>query len=251
LKIMRNSAMPSAVAGSARKPRAVETLGRTAHGTRRTAASWLALALLFAAGPARAATVLHLSASATVRIMPDRLGASLVAEAARSTPVEAQAAVNLMVRQALATARAVSSVTTSTGSYSVWYVADPHPQWRANQALILTGTDGPALLGLVGRLQGDGLAVSDLAWSLAPKTAAAAHDKAEALALAALKGKAERAAKLLGMSFVGFRQVWLNPEGLPVQPMAMMAARAVPPPSAVPAESSVTATVTAEADLEK
>ncbi|MDA8051568.1 MAG: SIMPL domain-containing protein [Rhodospirillales bacterium] len=212
----------------------------------------LALGLLVAWTPARGATILHLSASATVEVMPDELDATLSAEAAAHTPVEAQGKVNRMVSQALAAARAVAAVGVSTGSYSVWRVTEPNPQWRANQALVLKATNGAALLGLVGTLQAEGLAVSSLAWSLASKTAATAHDKAEALALAALKAKAERTASLLGLHFTGFLQVWLGPRGQPPpRPTAFLAARAIPGPSAVPGESSVVATVSGEAKLEQ
>lgn len=215
-------------------------------------AASFALALLIGAGSAGAATILHLSSSATVKVMPDQLDATLAAEAGADTPVQAQAAVNAMVSRALAQAGAVSAVTASTGSYTVWHVGDPHPGWRAQQTIRLTATDGPALLALVGTLQADGLAVSSLAWSLKEQTDEAAHDKAEAMALIGLKAKAERAAKLLGLHFAGFRTVWLvPPEGPPPRPMALMAARAMPEPSAVSGEASVTATVTAEAKLDQ
>ncbi|MGH7118866.1 MAG: SIMPL domain-containing protein [Acetobacteraceae bacterium] len=218
----------------------------------RLAASSFAIALLIAAGPASAATILHLSSSATVKVMPDQLDAVLAAEIGADTPIKAQAEVNGMVGRALAEARAVSAVTTSTGSYSVWHIADPHPGWRAQQTISLTATDGPALLALVGTLQADGLSVSSLAWSLREQTEEAAHDKAESMALAGLKARAERAAKLLGMHFAGFRAVWLIPqEGSPPRPMALMAARTVPEPSAVAGEISVTATVTAAATLDE
>ncbi len=214
-------------------------------------AASFALALLVAALPARAATILHLSSSATVKVMPDELQATLAAEIGAATPVEAQAAVNALVSRALVQVRAVSAVTASTGSYSVWHISDPHPEWRASQTIALSATDGPALLGLVGTLQADGLAVSSLAWNLKEETATGAYEKAEMMALAGLKAKAERAAKLLGMHFAGFRAVWLTPpEGPSPRPMAMMAARAMPEPNAVPGETSVTATVTAEARLD-
>ncbi|MGH7188042.1 MAG: SIMPL domain-containing protein [Acetobacteraceae bacterium] len=213
-----------------------------------TAAASLALALI-AAVPAVAATTLHLSASATVRAMPDELEATLSANAEAPAPAAAQAAVNAMVSRALQAARAVAAVTVSTGSYSVWQITNPHPSWHASQNLVVSAGDGTAVLDLVGTLQQDGLAVSSLEWRLKPETEKNAHDQAETMALAALKQKAERTAKLLGMHFAGFRQIWLTEPPTPPRPMAMMAARAMPEPNAVPAEASVTATVTAEATL--
>lgn len=213
------------------------------------AAACLAL-VFFVAQPAAAATILHLSASATVKQMPDELTATLSANGQAATPAEAQAAVNAMVTKALAAARAESTVTVSTGSYSVWQVTDPHPAWHASQSIVLSASDGPVLLDLVGTLQGDGLAVSELAWRLTPDTEKQAHRKAESMALTRLKEKAEQTAKLLGMHFAGFRQIWLaQPAEPPPRPIAMMAARTIAEPNAVPAEASVTATVTAEATL--
>jgi len=212
----------------------------------------LAGALLAMAGPAgAAATILHLSASASVKAMPDELDAELAAEAGAHGPAAAQNAVNAMIDKGLAAARAVSAVTASTGSYSVWYVTDPHPEWRAQQSLVLSARDGPALLGLVGQLQAQGLAVSSLGWRLADETQAAASGKAQVMALAMLKGRAEALAKVLGLRFVGFREVWLTPRvpPLPIQPMALMAAREAVP-NAVPAEATVTVTVEADATLE-
>jgi predicted secreted protein len=208
------------------------------------------VALLLLIGPARAATILHLSATATVQAMPDQLDAELAAETSAASPVAAQNEVNAMIGKALAAARAVSAVTVSTGAYSVWYVTDPHPSWQARQTLVLSAHDGVSLLALVGQLQGEGLAVSSLGWQLAAATAEKAREKAQAMALAMLKGKAEAAAKVLGLRFAGFREVWLNPASpSPIQPMMLMQARAAPP-NAVPAETSVAATVEAEVTLD-
>ncbi len=208
------------------------------------------LALLLLIGPARAATILHLSATATVQVVPDELDAELAAESAAASPVAAQNAVNAMIGKALAAARAVPAVTASTGAYSVWYVTDPHPAWQARQTLVLSAHDGAALLGLVGKLQGAGLAVSSLGWQLAAETAQKAREQAQAIALAQLKGRAEAAAKVLGLHFAGFREVWLNPPSPSlIQPMMLMAARGAPP-NAVPAETTVAATVEADVTLE-
>ncbi|HUC17681.1 MAG TPA: SIMPL domain-containing protein [Acetobacteraceae bacterium] len=212
----------------------------------------LAGALFAMAGPAGAATtILHVSATASVKAMPDELDAELAAEAGAHGPAAAQNAVNAMIGKGLATTRAVSAVTTSTGTYSVWYVTDPHPEWRAQQSLVLSARDGPALLSLIGQLQAQGLAVTSLGWRLADETLKAASDRAQAIALAMLKGRAEAAAKVLGLHFTGFREVWLTPRvpPLPIQPMALMAGR-VSAPNAVPAETMVTATVEADVTLE-
>ncbi|HTU55643.1 MAG TPA: SIMPL domain-containing protein [Acetobacteraceae bacterium] len=208
------------------------------------------VAFLLLIGPARAATILHLSATATVQVVPDQLDAELAAEVTAASPVAAQNDVNAMIGKALKSARAVSVVTASTGTYSVWYVTDPRAAWQARQTLVLRAHDGASLLGLVGQLQDQGLAVSSLGWQLAAETARKAREQAQAIALAQLKGRAEAAAKVLGLSFAGFREVWLNPPSpSPIQPMMLMQARGAPP-NAVPAETSVAATVEAAVTLE-
>ncbi len=212
-----------------------------------------ALALLAGAGPARAETLLHLSATATVTVQPDELAASLLADAHEATPQAAQARVNAAITAALATAqgasgRAAQGVSVSTGSYSVWHVEQPHPAWQASQGISLHGADGGAILALVGRLQTQGLAVASLGWQVSAPAERRAHEEAEREAIAALRGRAAAAAKLLGLRFQEFRSVDLDPGSRPL-PMGRMMAAAVPMPNAVASPVAISATVTAEAAL--
>ncbi|HEX4261823.1 MAG TPA: SIMPL domain-containing protein [Acetobacteraceae bacterium] len=207
-----------------------------------------ALALLTGAGPARAETLLHLSATATVTVQPDELAASLSADADEATPQAAQARVNAAITAALATARAVEGASVSTGSYSVWHVEQPHPAWQASQGISLHGADGGAILALVGRLQTQGLAVASLGWRVSAPAERRAHEEAEREAIAALRGRAAAAAKLLGLRFQEFRSVDLDPGSRPL-PMGRMMAAAVPMPNAVASPVAISATVTAEAAL--
>lgn len=207
------------------------------------------LAMFLVVPAARATTILHLAASATVMVTPDQLEAELAAPGEAASPAAAQAQVNTLIAAALAAAREVAAVTVSTGGYAVWRPSEAKGAWRAGETLHLTSGDGPALLGLVGALQAKGLTVSSLAWHLAPATERAAHEKAEAQAITKLKGRAEAAAKLLGLRFEAFREVWLNaPARPPIQPM-MATMRAMPEPAAVAAPTAVSASVTADATL--
>lgn len=219
----------------------------------------LAAALVLTASlatPAAADTLLHLSESARVMVHPDELAAALRAEAVAATPAEAQAQVNAAMARAAALARQTAGVVVTTGSYSVW----PQPRdasraggrqdWRASQTLELRGRDGAALLALMGTLQQQGLAMSQLGWRLEAETARHARSDATKQALAGLRARAEEAAGILGLHFDSFREVRLDSDR--PHPMPMMRAMAVeaappPPPTAeaedVPVEASVEADV--------
>lgn len=191
-------------------------------------------------------------------VQPDELAADLTAEASAATPQDAQARVNAAITAALATARGTQGVTVATGPYSVWQVREPHPGqsaapatvvWQASQVVTLRSADGGAMLALVGRLQAQGLAVQRLGWQVSDAASRRAGDEARRQALGALRGRAEAAAKLLGLHFEEFRSVDLNPTNAPgPMPRAMMAA-AMPVPNAMAEAVLVSATVTAEAAL--
>lgn len=121
------------------------------------------------ASPARAQlpaeTLLRLAESAEVTRSPDELRATLRAETRAATTAAAQAAINRAVAAALERARAVPSARASTGSYWTSRTEGPNG-WQTSQTLILRSEDAAALLDLVGALQGGGLALTDLGWSL-------------------------------------------------------------------------------------
>ena len=217
----------------------------------------LVIAVLTAlAQPAAAATVLHLSETARVSVHPDELAGSLSLNATAATPVAAQAQVNAAVTKAIEEVKAVPGVTVSTGFYRVWQSVKPANEWHASQQIDLKQKgDGAALLKLVGTLQGQGLALQQLGWQVAPETARRAQAEATRAALGNLRGRAEEAAAILGLRFISFREVSIEP-GRPTPPpfpraMAMAAsAEAMAPPSAEAADVEIEATVSAEAELE-
>lgn len=208
------------------------------------------------AGPAAADTLLHLSESARVMVRPDELVAVLRAEAMAPAAAEAQAQVNAAMAGAVALARQSAGVKVTTGAYSVWPRDATRPigrqDWRASQTLTLRGTDGVALLTLVGTLQQRGLAVAELDWQMSAETARAAHAEATKQALAALRARADEAAGILGLRFDSFRDIRLGvarQQPMPVlrQMAAPMSEVSAPPPTVeaadVPVEASVEADV--------
>ena len=221
------------------------------------AAMALLCAPLACASAAHAETLLHLSDTETVTVVPDELAAALRVEATSANPAEAQQRVNTAMADALARARKVPGITISTGAYSVWHVG-PTPQdhterWQANQTLNLTSRDGPTLLTLVGVLQHSGLAIESLNWHLSREAETKAHHEALRAAIAALRGKAAEAAGLLDLRFDSFKQVTLGQSAPPPLPRfagaMVMATAAAVPPSAVAADVPVSATVEADAIL--
>jgi uncharacterized protein len=214
----------------------------------------------FAAGllatlPARADTLLHLSVTASVTAMPDELVAQLNAQADAPTAGAAQAQVNAMIAKALSDAKSLAGVTASTTNYSVWHETDQKDVWHASQGIALRAHDGAALLGLVGRLQQDGLAIGDLSWQLSPALSEQTYEQAMAQAIVKLTAQADVVAKLMHLTAHGFNSVTVGDDAQPgprpmMRMMAAAAPAAAPPPSAQADAVTVSATVSGEARLE-
>jgi uncharacterized protein YggE len=212
-----------------------------------------AIVLLSAPALAHADTMLNLSATGAVEAKPDELRAALTASATAANAAAAQSQVNDAVARALGASKAIPSVTASTDAYSVWHETDPKDVWRANQSVALRSKDGGALLGLVGVLQAQGLAVNDLGWQLTTAARDAAYAQAMEEAIAALEVRGRAVAKLLHLTFIGFERMSVGEDGGGVRPMPMMRmmATAAPagPPNAQADSQTVTATVSGTARL--
>jgi uncharacterized protein len=215
------------------------------------AAAACGLALMLVATSARAQTVLRFSENATIAVHPDELVAQLHAEATAPSAQQAQARVNAMIADAAAAAapHRAQGLQDSTGFYRVWHVTEPHDQWQATQSLQLRGSDGASLLALVGALQAKGLATDSIGWQLSDPLVTRTRDAAIRQALAALRGKAEAAATVLGLHFDHFQSVSVEPENPgPPMPRAMAMAAAAAP-TVLSEDIQVSATVQAEALL--
>lgn len=211
-------------------------------------------------GVARADPTLRLTQTETVSVKPDRLSASLRAQAFAPTAAAAQEQVNAAVGKALTTLRQVNGLTPGTGSYSVWRV-DPAPDakppvtggWRAAQSVTVYGSEGKDVLAAIGTLQGQGMAVERLEWELAPQTAKAAEQEAALKAVRALRGRADALADAIDMRFDHFDELVVGEVARPM-PLRRMVASAAPmaappPPQAETSEIVVSATVQAEIKL--
>jgi predicted secreted protein len=227
-----------------------------------------ALAITAAASVARAGdgglqlppaghTLVNLSASERTTLPQDLLTAALRIEARGAEPRKVQDDINKAMTRALALAKAVPTVKTSTGGYQVYEqrLERNVRVWQGQQTVQLESKDSAALLDLAGKLQGAGFAVSGLNWSLSPERAESVRDELLVKALGNLKAKAALVARTLGKS--GYELTDVNLDGAP-QPVPMyraarmemaMADGAVAPPVAEAGETEVVVGVSARALL--
>jgi predicted secreted protein len=199
-----------------------------------------------------AETVLTLSETAEVRRAPNEVLANLKAEARGPDAAAVQNQVNRAVQAALAKAREVSAVQVNTGGY--WTNRDSQSrQWTASQRLTLRGTEAAPLLDLTGALQGAGLALDGLEWSLSRTVEQEARQEAGRLAIDNLRRRAAAVAEQLGMEVAGIRSLRLDAPDAPAPRMAMMRASAssmsAAPPASAPEDVSVTSTAVADVVL--
>lgn len=203
-------------------------------------------------------TLLNLSASERMTLPQDLLTATLRVEARSAEPRKVQDDINKAMARALALAKAVPTVKTSTGGYQVYEqrLERSVRVWQGQQTVQLESKDSAALLDLAGKLQESGFAVSALDWSLSPERAESVRDELMVKALGNLKAKAALVVRTLGKS--GYELTDINLEGTP-QPMpmyraprmavAMASNDAVAPPVAEASETEVTVGVSARALL--
>ncbi|HEV2300020.1 MAG TPA: SIMPL domain-containing protein [Stellaceae bacterium] len=197
-------------------------------------------------------TVLHLSETARQRVVRDRLRVDLRADETAAEPRTVEAAINRLMGQALAKARAVQGVEVETGSYAVYRESPPNrpAAWHGSQELVLTGTDAAALLKLAGELQSAGLVMSNLTYQASPEAVRGAEDDLTVDALSALDRRAAAIARQLHLSVLRYSELRVGnaqSNGPPPPRFAAMAAapRAVPAPVAAPGETTVSVTITA------
>ena len=216
-----------------------------------------ALAQTNAAGDSAMVT-LQLGESAERHVIQDRLRASLRVEIGAADARTVQGQVNAKMAAALERAKATPSVKAETNGYYVYEdrTMKRGQRWWGNQGLTLTSMDAAALLALAGQLQEDGLAMSGLAYELAPETRKRIETELIPEAIKRVQEKADTAGKALGLTHVRVSRIKLgeSPQGR-VMPLgvatAMAADRAQPiaPPVAEPGETTVTVQIEAEVQL--
>lgn len=195
-------------------------------------------------------TRLEINGSGSIKAAPDQLIARFRAESRDKTAAAAQKAVNTLVHHAVEQSAKTAGVKAAVLEYSV---SENRPDkaptsWTASQALTFTAPDGSALLPLTGDLQGEGLMLEDLSWSLSPENQKKLMLDAEKNAVEDLKKQADTLAASLGLHVVRFASVSMSSGGFP-RPVMMMAmaargpaADSAPPPSSTAEVQTVRAT---------
>lgn len=203
--------------------------------------------------PAPSGTKLTLSAHAEKTLPRDRLRAELRAEAVGADASHVQAEVNRRMAAALARAKAAAGIDVETTGYTVYQEHDAKgnpTRWHGSQSVRLTSGDFPALLNLVGALQGEGLALTDLAAELSPALAKSAQDELTDAALKEIRARAERIATTLGTHVERYAELRVGSVSLPPVPMrAMVAVASSSMPAPVAAAGDATVTVSVDATV--
>jgi len=199
-------------------------------------------------------TVLHLSERADRQLKADRLQATLRVDASGADATVVQGQINQAMAAALVKAKAATGVTVETGGYTVYEDRSPTApaQWRGSQSMTIGGGDTAAVLTLAGILQNDGLAISGMAFDLAPETARTVEDDMTDVALGRLRKRADRIAATLDLGVVRIRDIHVgNANDAQPRPMPMLARMAASSPIVAPsAEASmVTVQVTVDAEF--
>jgi predicted secreted protein len=219
--------------------------------------------------PPEGTTIINLSATEKRTLPQDLLVASLRIEAEdKSDPAVVQKKINEAMTKALELAKKESSFKISTGAYSVYkneYAVVVNPKtgeqktekkWMGSQTIDIQSKDSTKLLEIVGKIQGLGFAMNNLAYTLSPEVMETTRDELLVNALKKLVAKADIVAKTLGKSKADLVDVNVDAGG-PVMPMyknmmgraemVMAADAAMPAPVAEAGESDVQLTVSARA----
>jgi uncharacterized protein YggE len=194
---------------------------------------------------------MHISASATAKVSPDKLVADLIALATAPYAVLAQRKVNTLMAVAAEDAKGASGLEASFQDYSVQFIDDRPAHWVAQQTLELRGANAETLLDLVGRLQAMGLAIGSLDWQVSDGRDAETLRQATIVALKTLRSEADEAAAALGLVVDHIDSLDIG-EGPPVLPMvrpAFAMAATMPAPQSTADSQDVTATVSADVVL--
>lgn len=219
--------------------------------------------------PPDGSTIINFSATEKRTMPQDLLIASLRIEVEDKTdPATVQKKINEAMSKALELAKKESVFKVSTGAYSVYKYDQPiivnqktgetknDAVWKGSQTLDIESKDATKLLDTVGKIQGMGFAMNNLAYTLSPEVVDKVRDELMVSALKKLQAKAEVVAKTLGKSNVDLVDVNVDIGG-PVMPMyktmmareamAMDAAAPMAPPVAEAGETDVSLTVSARA----
>lgn len=204
--------------------------------------------------------MMNLNANEQVEVEQDTLHANLYFSAQGRDRVALQDEVNRKMAEAQEVL-AESDVESSIQQYRVYEIQPNRPArgdvdnsvWRAQQSLQLTSQDTSAVLDLVAELQGIGLTMGGMNYSLSNARQEEVADTLMADALAKVSARAEAAAAALGKAGVEIVELTMNSGSnggfYRASTMAMEAARDIAAPVAEPGMTTVNFNVSARAIL--
>lgn len=181
------------------------------------------------AAQAAAQTVVSLQAQEQTDLTQDTLVATLVLTKTDLKPGNVQAFINKTMTAAAAAAQKVPDVQATTGTYQVYEHYAYHDgkrqgprQWRGEQTLILKGQDNAAVLELAREIQGMGLVMRGLDYTLSPAKARSVQDQLMVRAIERLQEKIALIAKTLGTPHYQIKTLTLSDGSYQPQPRPYM-----------------------------
>jgi predicted secreted protein len=226
----------------------------------------LALPLVLAAAAASAQTLpqprdqVSFSVSAEREVANDWTTGTIGTTASGSDPAELAARINTQMGEAIAIAKQAKDVKVTSGAYNTYpEYGDGNRivRWQASQDLILESKDTGAVARLLGKLQGRGLLLRSISFSVSRETQRKLEEELVAEAVSAFRARAALVAKSFGKA--GYGLITVNVGGGGFQPpmptmradMAMMAkAEAAPAPSLEGGTSRVRMDISGTIELE-
>ncbi|MBV1836561.1 SIMPL domain-containing protein [Acetobacter estunensis] len=208
-------------------------------------------ALAQQAGHDVSTTKLDVSGTGSIEAQPDQATAIMVVEEENASAAAAQMRVNQRVHQAIELIRKTPALDVKAASYNTSRERRPNnnaTSWVARQTLRIQGKDLATLLDVTGKLQGMGLVLEGVNWTLSPEHTRDLQRQAEKKALDDMRQRANDVAGNLGLKMVSFAEVSVN-EPMVYRPMAMMARMAAASPEATPEEQTISANVHASVIL--
>lgn len=171
--------------------------------------------------------VVSLTATANMQVDNNRMTILLQAESEKPNAAIASAEVNTKMAKALAIAKAVSTVTAKTLSYSTDQVMERGKmvRWRVTQLLQIETADFAAGANLATTLQDEGLLLASLTFSVSPEARRNAIAKLQHDALVEWQSLAKQAA--VSMGYAGYTPGRLTVSAGDTGPRPRFAAKAM------------------------
>jgi predicted secreted protein len=166
--------------------------------------------------------------AASESVANDRMQAVLSVQDEDDDAAKLADRINKTMAWALDQSKGQNGIDVRSGGYSTQPVYNENALsgWRASQQLILEGSDFSQIGKLIGVLQQQ-LQLSEVSFSVAPKTRAAVEQRLIDQALDTFKQRAEQVRKNIGTPSYRIVEINIMTEDAPIQPMPMMRAEAM------------------------